>query len=293
MTLHWLFAVFRLSMPFAAVVILITTFSVASAADEPRKVNLKSLDGTALTAWLFRPTGGRKIKGVVVALHGCSGLYATRGARRGQIGAGLEAMIALLLAEDNAVLLPDSLRPRGVDELCTKRISGRTVRQAERRRDALGALAWVAAQDWAPKGKIALLGWSNGGSAVLSATDASHPEVASQPQSFVTAIAFYPGCSAALATGYRPNSTLTLLLGEKDDWTPPAPCLALGRRVGATVVVYPDSYHGFDAPHGDVGLRTDVPNVVNPGQGVHVGRNAMAQEAAYKKVREVLDEAFR
>jgi dienelactone hydrolase len=83
-----------------------------------------------------------------------------------------------------------------------------------------------------------------------------------------------------------------MLLGAQDDWTPPGPCIELGRAVGAEVHVYPDSYHDFDNPVGAVTLRRNVPNGVNPGQGVHAGPNAQAREQAYARLLEVLRVAF-
>jgi dienelactone hydrolase len=82
------------------------------------------------------------------------------------------------------------------------------------------------------------------------------------------------------------------MLGEKDDWAPPAPCIALGEAVGAEVNVYADSYHDFDNPAGRLQVRRDVPNGVHPGQGVQVGPNPVAREAAYARLREVLRKAF-
>jgi dienelactone hydrolase len=85
---------------------------------------------------------------------------------------------------------------------------------------------------------------------------------------------------------------LILMLGDKDDWTAPGPCIALGREVGAEVNVFADSYHDFDNPVGEVKLRKDVPNGVNPGQGVHAGPNPAAREKAYARVLEALRAAF-
>lgn len=259
-------------------------------AAEPTEVHFDSLDGTALKAWLFQPAAAAR--GTVVALHGCGGLYATAGARKGLLNARHQAMAEMLRDEGYAVLLPDSLTPRGVAELCTQKIGQRRIDQTERRADALAALAWVAAQPWGRAERIALLGWSHGGSAVLSATDQTRREVAAQPVRPAVAIAFYPGCSAALKSGYRPDTRLALMLGELDDWTPPAPCIALGQAVGAELNVYPGSYHDFDNPVGTVRLRADVPNGVHPGQGVHAGRNPAAREAAYARVRALLREAL-
>jgi dienelactone hydrolase len=257
--------------------------------------SFNSLDGTQIKALVFQPaasTTGEVSRGTVIAFHGCGGLYATIGSRKGQLNARHQAMADLLVAEGYNVVFPDSLSPRGEIELCTQKIGNRKVTQTERRADALGALAWVAAQPWAQPGHIALLGWSHGGSAVLAATDSSRLEVRGQTVKPAIAVAFYPGCAASLKSGYKPSVPLVLMLGEKDDWTPPGPCIALGQAVGAEVNVYLDSYHDFDNPVGQVRVRHDVPNGVNPGQGVHVGPNPAAREKAYGQLKGLLGKAL-
>ncbi len=261
-----------------------------SQAFEAQQVAFDSLDGTPIKAWVFQPTN--QPKGTVVALHGCGGLYATAGSRKGQLNARHQAMADLLLTQGYAVVFPDSLGPRGESQLCTQKIGNRSINQVQRRHDALATLNWVARQPWARPSKIALIGWSHGGSAVLSATDARHPEVAAQAVKTAVAIAFYPGCSSSLKGGYQPNTRLALLLGALDDWTPPGPCVELAGVVGAEVHVYPDSYHDFDNPLGSVKLLPDIPNGVHPGQGVHAGPNPAAREQAYARVRELLRVAF-
>ena len=259
-------------------------------------VNFNSLDGTVLKALVFQPAtsaNGPASRGTVVALHGCGGLYATAGSRKGQLNARHQAMADLLVAEGYTAVFPDSLTPRGETELCTQKIGSRKIDQTERRADVLGTLAWVAAQPWAQPGRIALLGWSHGGSAVLSSTDATRADVRNLAVKPAIAIAFYPGCAAAAKSGYKPSAPLVLMLGEKDDWTPPAPCIALGQAVGAEVNVYADSYHDFDNPVGEVRLRKDVPNGVNPGQGVHAGANPVAREQAYARLKVLLAKALK
>lgn len=282
---------------FSALFIVNVIASVSVQAVPLEQAQFTSLDGTSLTAWLALPdtsntTNATKPVATVVALHGCGGLFANSGPRQGLLNARHQAMADRLVAEGYAVLFPDSLTSRGVRELCTQKIGSRNITQRERRRDVLAALNWVRQQPWSQTGGVALLGWSHGGSAVLAATDANQPEVAAQMSPFTTAIAFYPGCAAALKGGYQPNTTLTMLVGEKDDWTPAAPCIALGKAVGARVTVYPDSYHDFDNPVGTVRLRTDVPNGVNPGQGVHAGANPVARDAANAEVLVLLKAAF-
>ena len=263
-----------------------------AAAAAPQEVSYPSRDGTLIKAWVFLPDGPVP-RGSVVALHGCGGVYASRGARRGQLNARHQAMADMLVGQGYAAVFPDSLTPRGESELCTQKMGSRQIDQTQRRADTLGTLAWVAAQPWASAGRIALLGWSHGGSAVLAATDLSRADVRAQLPQPALAVAFYPGCSAALKSGYRPSAQLVLMLGEKDDWTPPGPCVELGKAVGAEVNLYADSYHDFDNPVGEVRLRLDVPNGVNPGQGVHVGPNPAAREKAYARLRELLVQAFR
>ena len=252
--------------------------------------SFNSLDGTVLTAVVFQPAGYPK--GAVIALHGCGGLFATRGGRKGLLNARHQAMADLLVAQGYSVVFPDSLTPRGESELCTQKIGTRKIDQTERRADALGALVWVAAQGWAAPQHIALLGWSHGGSAVLSATDNTRADVRGVNVRPAVAVAFYPGCSAALKSRYQPSAPLVLMLGEKDDWTPPGPCIELGKAVGAEVNVYADSYHDFDNPVGQVQLRADVPNGVNPGKGVHAGPNPVARAQAYARLLEVLKNAL-
>lgn len=259
-------------------------------ANQSAEASFSSLDGTQLKALVYRPDA--PARGTVVVMHGCGGLYGTKGSLKGRLTARHQAMADMLVAQGYAVVYPDSLNPRGVTQLCTQKMGARTITQNERRGDVLASLAWVAQQAWADPRKIALLGWSHGGSAVLAATERGHPDVAAQAVKPAVAIAFYPGCSAALKARYQPNVPLVLLLGEKDDWTPPAPCVAIGQTVGVEVHVYADSYHDFDNPVGTVKLRRDVPNGINPGQGVHAGPNAAARTQSYAQVRELLRAAF-
>jgi len=179
--------------------------------------------------------------------------------------------------------VPDSLTARGERELCTQAIGTRRVTQALRRLDALGALQWLAGRAEVDGRRLALVGWSNGGSTVLAATNSSHRDVANAAVQVRAAVAFYPGCAADLARGYRPASALLLLLGERDDWTPAAPCIALADASGGAVrsVVYADAFHGFDGSAA-LRVRRDVPGGVNPGQGVTVGGNAAAREASQR-----------
>ena len=162
--------------------------------------NFNSLDGTVLKALVFHPAPvavGEARRGTVIALHGCGGLHATSGSRKGKLNARHQGMADMLMGEGYNVVFPDSFTPRGETERCTQKIGTRKIDQTQRRADALAALAWVAAQPWAEPGRVALLDWSHGGSAVLASTDLSRADVRGQAVKPAVAVAFYPGCAAA------------------------------------------------------------------------------------------------
>ncbi len=279
--------------------ISLSVSGLAQAQMQPQEVSFTSRDGTPIKAWLMEPTDskaaeakdGKKLP-TVIALHGCGGLYATTGARQGMLNARHQAMAEMLVGEGYRVLLPDSLTPRGEVELCTQKIGARKIDQTQRRVDALGALQWVAQQPWADAKRVAVLGWSHGGSAVLASVNGKHPATQAVPERFAQAIAFYPGCAASEQANAQPNAPLAMMLGALDDWTPPEPCERWGKAVGAEVNVYPNSYHDFDNPQGRLRVRAEVPNGVKPGKGVTVGPNPEAREKAYLRVKELLKAAF-
>jgi len=271
--------------------LLMCCLASASASDRPSEVKVRSGDGTLIKVWVMHPQGlssETQTRPVVVALHGCGGMYATLGPRKGELNARHQGMSDLLLAQGYSVVWPDSFTDRGESSLCSQKYAQRKIKQSHRRDDVNGVLAWMSQQAWVDSRKTALLGWSHGGSAVLAATDKRVLSVQNRILQPDVAIAFYPGCAEALQSGYEPNVELMMLLAELDDWTPPGPCLALANRVQAKVNVYAKSYHDFDNPVGSVKLRTDVPNGLYPGQGVHVGRNPETGPQAWKDVTDFL-----
>ncbi len=220
----------------------------------------------------------------MVLLHGCGGLSDSQG----KLSSRMRDMAARLNALGVAVLVPDSLGPRGQTELCTQRVGTRAITQTQRRRDALGALQWLAVQPGVDATRLGLLGWSNGGSTVLAATNQRHAEVRASAAQASLAVAFYPGCEAELQRGYASSAALLLLLGADDDWTAPGPCVALAQRAPAPqpqIEVYAGAYHGFDSTS-PVRLRKDVPNGVHPGAGVHVGTNPQARRAGAQRLEQ-------
>jgi dienelactone hydrolase len=288
---------------FAFLTVFLTTVAVAqapagdAAPPGPLRVEIPSLDApggqaVVLPAWWFRaPTEAARSQvpaPVVVMLHGCGGMLN----RKGEPAERYREYAALLNAQGWDAIAVDSLSPRGETELCTQREGIRKLTQIQRRRDALGALDWLAAQPGVDASRLALLGWSNGGSTVLSATNLNHSEVARSRTRPRYAVAFYPGCETEGRRGYRPVSDTLLLVGLADDWTPAAPCQSLAStQAGHAVRVesFAGAHHGFDG-NAPVRLRRDVPDGVNPGQRGQVGDDPSAREAAASRLSSFLHE---
>jgi dienelactone hydrolase len=246
-----------------------------------------------LKAWWFGVD--RRQAPAVVLLHGCSGPYD----HRGRLGARMREYAELFNRQGMHALVVDSLTPRGETELCTQRIGTRQVTQANRRLDALASLHWLAQRPDVDAQRLGLVGWSNGGSTVLSATNLRQREVREAPLRPAFAVAFYPGCEADLRRGYQPSTPLLVLVGEADDWTAAAPCQALAAQAAQSsldsgahspavqIEAYAGAYHGFDS-HAPVRVRKEVPNGLHPGEGVHVGGNPEALQRSQQRLLEFI-----
>lgn len=228
--------------------------------------------------WLPAP-GATAPRPTIVALHGCGGLYRRDGKTLEQ---RYPDYVARFHAAGYHVLLPDSFGARGARSICTVANAGRSITVEVRRADALAAVRWAAAQPQVDRSRIVLLGWSHGAMTTLTALNAAQPPAVAP---LAAAVVFYPGCRALLRHDFRIDTPLLMLLGERDDWTPPEPCLQLAERtrqqhpaVDWDLRVYPDSYHGFDST-GPLRWRADVPNGASR-NGVHAGGNPAARAAA-------------
>lgn len=263
-----------------------------SAVSGAERVEFPSRDGsTRLVGWLFRPEGPGPFP-AVVALHGCGGLHARRG---GDLAARERDWAERLVRSGDVVLLPDSFGPRGLDQICTRR--DRPIHPRQRSADAYGALVYLQARADVRPDRVALLGWSNGGSTVLEAVAAG---AATRPRGpapdFRTAIALYPGCNLALRdpAWLPPAVPLHVLAGGADDWTPAGPCRALADAAAAAgaavdLVVYEGAHHGFDTPGLPLRVRRGV---ATPSGTATLGTNEPARAAAIARVDAILREAL-
>lgn len=278
-------------LAFVPILALAAWCSLARAAGDagPEQVAIppagRSSSPAPLVGFVFRPSSNGPSPAVIM-LHGCGGPYA----RNDRLNAR-HRMWGRFLAEHGYVaLMLDSFTSRNIKEICTIKIGKRPIKESERVGDAYAALQWLRAQRGVDPTRIVLLGWSHGGGVTLDTITHRPPGMAG----FRAAAAFYPGCTARnrRAARFHPYAPLLVLVGESDDWTPAAPCVALAEAVGARgepmrIVTYPDTYHDFDNPGIKAAhVRHDVPNGVHPGRGVTTAPNAAAREDAKRRVLE-------
>jgi dienelactone hydrolase len=239
--------------------------------------------GTEIRGHLFRPKGDGPFP-AIVALHGCGGIFDSKGKMSSR-----HLDWALRFRDVGyAVLFPDSFGSRGHGSLC--KVKPRPVKHAQRVGDARAAADWLAAQPFADPHRIALLGWSNGGTTLLRALA---PDAAPAKTDFIAAIAFYPGCKYTLEkTDWKPRLKPLILIGAADDWTAPEPCRKLAERWGSPLVLYEGAYHGFDAPDTPVRVLTSRAYTTSGSGTVHAGTNPAARAAAITEVMRLLKEAF-
>lgn len=243
-----------------------------------------------LQAEWFRPSGTKGLIPAIIALHGCGGSTRPDGRPLTRTSDWTDRW----LAAGYAVLWPDSFGSRGLGPQCQNR--ERTVFPRQRARDAQAAARWLASQPDIDVKRIALVGWSNGGSTVLYAIQNGGP--APTPD-FRTAIAFYPGCRAPMARAKKAGGEwatrlpLNILMGAADDWTPAEPCRELARAQGVRYVEYEGAYHGFDALDSPIRVRRGLAYTANGSGVAHQGTDPKARAAAIAEVTAILAEALK
>ncbi|MCC7429135.1 MAG: dienelactone hydrolase family protein [Alphaproteobacteria bacterium] len=268
----------------------------------PQQVRIPSWDPAPdgapvrLDGWLYRPAGSGPFP-AVVGMHGCAGMLNQRGRPTPIYRQWGEA----LAAQGYLVLFPEGFRSRGFEQVCTLRGRDRpVVPSRQRRADALGALAWLQAHPEVDPTRIALIGWSNGGSTALWSNDKNHLQEAEitrlNGRFFRAAIAFYPGCTDPLrAASWRPQAPLLILIGAADDWTPAAPCESLAQRAAqagqpVAIRLYPGAHHAFDHPSLPLRERAGLGFSVNGRGTAHVGTDPAARADALARVPAFLRE---
>ncbi len=239
------------------------------------RVIFPSADGaTTLVGYVFRPQGPHAAKmPAVVMMHGRAGAYSSEAdgdygaatlSRRHQLWGHLWAQQGYL------AVLVDGFGPRGYPQGFPRfsyfsrpeALNEVTVRPL----DAYGALAWLRRRDDVMADRIALQGWSNGGSAALATmASGSAPGIASLTPvtGFRGALVFYPACGLKnqFDDGLVPYAPVRVFIGSADEEISPHHCGELIEKSRARggdiqIALYPGATHDFDDPGRE---RREVP----------------------------------
>lgn len=185
------------------------------------KVSFTNSEGQALTGFMFKDTSATPKNAAVVMMHGCAGVWSN-----GVISTDAQPAISKLshihkrwgenLARAGYVgLLVDSFTSRDLKKECDNGATG--LNEATKRpKDALAGRQWLVSNGHVAGDRIALMGWSNGGSAVMATMDKSNEgTVGARP--FKEAFSFYPGCGLISEFGGDASTP------AKTTWLPYAP----------------------------------------------------------------------
>jgi len=249
--------------------------TAAPAADTaPRLVEFESpLAGPqALQGYLRLPDGPGPSPAVVL-MHGCGGAWR-----------GIDQRWGRLLAEWGYVTLAiDRFGTRGITHACTGPMPPSTLH------DAYRALNFLAGQSSVDPGRVAVVGFSQGGMLALLSVERGEIERSAENK-FRAAVGFYPPCA-----GLKGNMTVPtlILIGEFDDWTPARECRNLaegrddwgisrekGKGIPIEINVYPGAHHDFDVPR----FRTPEKHF-----GHHLEFNEAARDQSAEALRKFLD----
>jgi len=251
----------------AAIATLAFRIADAAAADLPDRVTFMSADGrTTLVGYVFKPEARHASRmPAVVMLHGRAGPYSStangsydastlskRHQQWGQIWAQ-QGYLAILVDGFGPRGYPQGF-PRFSYETRPEELNEVTVRPL----DAYGALAYLRTRDDVIGDRIALQGWSNGGSATLAAMADNAPGIVSPTPAtgFRAGLAFYPACGlkGKFADGIKSYAPIRMLHGSADEEVSTRGCadlVARSRAAGGDVQqqIYPGATHDFDDPN--------------------------------------------
>jgi dienelactone hydrolase len=219
----------------------------------PQKITFLNKKGLMLEGWLFKPAGDGPYPAILM-MHGCLGVYAFGDPTR-DINSLYREWGNRLVNAGYVVLLVDSFTPRNVPQ--NQCGSGGGLSEVYLRpTDAYAGLNYLATQTFVDSTKVGLLGWSNGGSAVMSAMDVTRFKTS---LNFKAAVAFYPGCGLHSAYGgltestWKPYDAFLILHGSADTVVRAGVCrsrIDIAKTLGATDIsfaIYPHVQHSFDA----------------------------------------------
>ena len=204
----------------------------------------------------------------VILLHGCNGPFT-----------GMPDWAYRLNAWGYAALMPDSMTPRGVKNVCDPADQPK-VTPWDRAGDVGAAVTWLRTKPEIDPARIAVLGLSHGGgtAAILVQTPYAGMRLRA-------AIDYYGSCIEPRLHGSVP---LLVLAGEADDWGDPAKhCREYGKELRPDqpfeIHTYPGVYHGFDGG----------PTTKTVYSGHVMAYDKAAAEDSFVRVRAFLDRQVR
>lgn len=241
---------------FAGMMLLLSLFASASAAGrlntDPQQVTFVNAQGINLKGWLFKPEGQGPYPAVVL-MPGCMGAYTSGDAQ--EIDSTYLEWSERLVDAGYVALLVDSFTPRNaLKNQCGNGTTGIS-EVSDRPQDAYAGLNYLASQAFVAAGRIGLMGWSHGASAVMAAMDESRFK---NDSSFQAAVAFYPGCGLGNAFGgvqkssWKPYAPFVILHGSADTVADPTTCtnrVATAGQLGTasvTINIFENAQHRFD-----------------------------------------------
>ncbi len=148
-----------------------------------------------------------------------------------------------------ATLQIDSFGPRGV----TSTVGNQTnVTAAMMTTDVLRALRFLAERPDIDPDRIVIMGSSKGAIAAMFAAWTPIRRKVAGELDYAGYLLLYPLC-AEIEDGQVTAAPVHVFIGELDNWTPAAPCIAQVERMKAqgrdwAITLYEGAYHGFDAP---------------------------------------------
>jgi dienelactone hydrolase len=195
---------------------------------------------------LLKPAGEGPFPAIVI-MHQCSG------PKKAVVSWAHRAV-----ARHYAVLLVDSLGPRGVLSVCYGPEAG--VNLFRGARDALQAAEHLRRQQFVDADRVALVGFSWGAMVGLLTNSPHYVNALRAGRGFTAVASFYPGCFRIFPPNGRPPldtvngdiaNPLLVMMGEADSETPSYECLEKLeplRKAGAPVEwhLYPQTTHCWD-----------------------------------------------
>lgn len=247
---------------------------------KPTDVSFQNQDGLTLQGKLFSPSAPATAgtRPAVIMLHGCAGIYNSYG----NVSSIYREWGDRLVAAGYAALLVDSFTARGTKNECGNGAGVGVSEIFDRPKDVDAAYDFLVTHlAEVNPGKIGVLGWSHGGSTVLSsmattqAVDPTQPNPNASTKPLKVGIAFYPGCGLSdFACGTQTNgnpascwgglsqsqwdsySPIYFFHGTADTTTSLQHCNTRINRAASipgggslTMTAYDNAEHSFDDPN--------------------------------------------